>query len=238
LNKTKLQIQHLIYTRRGLNAKRRAQYVSTFTNNPKFRVLLMDITQAAFGLDMRTASRIYFINPVLNPQVEAQAIGRARRISQYKPVTVETLVLRDSIEEFMVERRKNMTQAEHRKAKSILDDRPMYDWILNARIIPLPDVEEGVAQTARLAVPQYVFGRGFGRALHPDEGLIMDSPEGKSKEKIGGAGLLAEGPRIPLMFKGGMKRSREASPAPEEASAAPASRPVEKRVRIAWADEG
>jgi SNF2 family DNA or RNA helicase len=78
----------------------------------------MDISQAAFGLDMRSASRIYFLSPVLNPQVEAQAIGRARRISQQKPVTVETLVLRGSIEEFMVERRKNMTQAEHRKVKT------------------------------------------------------------------------------------------------------------------------
>lgn len=197
----------------------------------------MDITQAAFGLDMRTASRIYFINPVLNPQVEAQAIGRARRISQDKPVTVETLVLRDSIEEFMVERRKNMTQAEHRKAKSILDDRPMYEWILNAKIIPLPGIEEGVAQTARLEVPQYVFGRGFGRQLHPDEDLIMDSPEAKSKEKAAGAGMIAEGPRIPLKFKGGMKRARVASPALAETSATEASRPVAKKARIAWADD-
>ena len=71
----------------------------------KSRVLLMDITQAAFGLDMRSASRIYFINPVLNPQVEAQAIGRVRRISQKKPVSVETLVIRGSIEEVIMERR-------------------------------------------------------------------------------------------------------------------------------------
>lgn len=147
----------------------------------------MDISEAAFGLDMRSASRIYFINPVLNPQVEAQAIGRARRINQKRRVTVVTLVLRGSIEEVIVARRGAMTLAEHRKVKSILDDRPIYDWILNARVVPLPedggannseaepnggkDVP-GVRETAMLRTPLYIFGRGAGRDAHPDEDLV------------------------------------------------------------------
>src|SRR6478752_7718028 len=101
----------------------------------------MDISQAAFGLDMRVASRIYFISPVLNPQVEAQAIGRARRISQQKPVFVETLVLKNSIDEVILERKEHMTQAEHRRVQSILDDGPIYEWVKNARITPLPGGE-------------------------------------------------------------------------------------------------
>lgn len=139
--------------------------------------MLMDITQAAFGLDMRAASRIYFIGPVLNPQVEAQAIGRARRISQQKPVFVETLVLRDSIEEVIVSRKRNMTQAEHRKCKSILDDRPMYNWILNARVSPLPSLgTDAVSQMVPLETPQLVFGKGFGRVKASDEGLMLGEP--------------------------------------------------------------
>ncbi len=135
----------------------------------------MDITQAAFGLDMRSASRIYFINPVLNPQVEAQAIGRARRISQKKPVTVETLVLRGSIEEVIVRRRKEMSQAEQRKCRSILDDKPIYEWILNPSILPLPDAQRAPNQTAMLQTPQFIFGRGFGRAVeHPDQDLVFE----------------------------------------------------------------
>ncbi|KAI1460477.1 SNF2 family N-terminal domain-containing protein [Annulohypoxylon moriforme] len=176
-----LQIQHLIYSRVGLNPERRAQYVATFTHNQEFRVLLMDITQAAFGLDMRSASRIYFISPVLNPQVQAQAIGRARRISQQKPVSVETLVLRNSIEEVIVNRSKQMTHAEHIKVKSILDDHSIYQWILNAKIVPMSDEEDSVAQTAMLKTPQFVFGRGFGREFHPDEGLITGTPEAKTR---------------------------------------------------------
>lgn len=137
----------------------------------------MDITQAAFGLDMRAASRIYFTGPVLNPQVEAQAIGRARRISQQKPVSVETLVLRDSIEEVIVSRKQNMTQAEHRKCKSILDDRPIYNWILNARVPPLPkEGPDAISQMAPLETPQMIFGKGFGRVKVSDEGLMLGEP--------------------------------------------------------------
>lgn len=121
----------------------------------------MDLSRAAFGLDMRGASRIYFINPVLNPQVEAQAIGRVRRISQQKPVTVETLVLRDSIDEVILDRKKHMTQAEHRQAKSILDVGPIYEWIKNASIVSMPlGIDEiDRLQIAPLQRPQFVFGR-------------------------------------------------------------------------------
>lgn len=139
------------------------------------RVLLMDLSQAAFGLDIRAASRVYFISPVLNPQVEAQAIGRVRRINQEKPVSVETLVLKGSIDEVLLERKRHMTQAEHRQVKSILDIRPIYNWIKNASIMPMPHAtNEHAAQMAPLGTPLRVFSRGFGRPLHPDEGLVLD----------------------------------------------------------------
>ncbi|GKT98380.1 unnamed protein product [Fusarium langsethiae] len=163
-----LQIQHLIYAK-GLTVQRRSQY-------------------AAFGLDMREASRIYFISPVLNPQVEAQAIGRARRISQKRAVFVETLVLKNSIEEVILERKQHMTQAEHQRVQSILDVGPIYNWIKNARINPMPVVEGELSkegQMAPLGTPQYIFRRGFGRTMHPDEGLVLDDSSTKNTSDAG-----------------------------------------------------
>lgn len=145
----------------------------------------MDLSQAAFGLDMRGASRIYFINPVLNPQIEAQAIGRARRVSQKKPVSVETLVLKNSIDEVILERKQHMTQAEHRQVKSILEVRPIYNWIKNASIEPLPEYDDdNMSQMSRFEEPHHVFGRGFGRTLHPDDGLVLESPSRERKSVI------------------------------------------------------
>lgn len=149
------------------------------------RVLLMDLSQAAFGLDMKAASRIYFINPVLNPQVEAQAIGRARRVSQQKPVTVETLVLKNSLDEVILERKEHMTQAEHRQAKSILDIRPIFNWIKNTQIEAMPGLEDHeLSQMALLEVSHHVFGRGFGRTTHPDDGLVPGSPAEEKADRI------------------------------------------------------
>ncbi|KAL2757500.1 hypothetical protein ACRALDRAFT_2039919 [Sodiomyces alcalophilus JCM 7366] len=181
-----IRVRYLIYAK-SLTTKRKAQYINTFNNDTKFRVLLMDLTQAAFGLDMRAASRIYFMHPILNPQIQAQAIGRVRRISQQKPVSVETLVLRGSIEEVIVERKNTMSQAEHWKCKSLLDDRPIYDWILNASIMPMPEGEPSkLDQMAPLKHPQPIFGRGFGREMHPDEDLWTGDKDDAGAAKLNG----------------------------------------------------
>ncbi|KAL2153868.1 hypothetical protein VTH82DRAFT_2544 [Thermothelomyces myriococcoides] len=232
-----LHIHHLIYAK-GLTPERRAQYVATFNQNSKFRVLLMDISQAAFGLDMQSASRIYFLGPVLNPQIEAQAVGRARRISQRKPVSVETLVLRDSVEEVIVRRRREMTQAEMWKCHSILDDRPIYNWILNAKILPLSrshkeegggkgEDDGGEDQMARLEVPQYLFGRGFGRELsHPDQDLVtMD--ESPPEEKKNGAVVIPER---------GLKRRSPGWNTPRGATPKPDGGATPKKVRVRFLD--
>lgn len=182
-----LGIKHLIYAK-TLSSARRAQYVVTFNQSQVFRVLLMDVSQAAFGLDMSSASRVYFVNPVFSPQVEAQAVKRAHRIGQMKPVYVETLVLKGSIEEVIVERRKDMSTEEHNKCKSILDDQTMEDWIKNVRFQPIPDGEvSGPEQMAKLETKQLVFGRGAGAKgdYDPDEDLVFG--DGYSKTKKGKA---------------------------------------------------
>ncbi|KAJ6790380.1 hypothetical protein PWT90_04218 [Aphanocladium album] len=197
-----LQIQNLIYAR-TLAAERRAQYVNTFHHNETFRVLLMDLSQAAFGLDMRAASRVYFINPVLNPQVESQAIARVRRISQHRGVSVETLVLKDSIDEVILDRKEHMTQAEHGKAKTILDVTSINNWIRNAKIVPIGDPGDGhPPQMVPLATPLQVFGKGFGRAAGPDDGLIKDEPVSTKVP-------LPRRAATPPPPSGGQKRARE-----------------------------
>jgi SNF2 family DNA or RNA helicase len=72
----------------------------------------MDLTQAAHGLNVCSASRVYFVNPVWTPAIEAQALKRAHRIGQMRPVYCETLILKGTLEEEMVKRRNSMTDKE------------------------------------------------------------------------------------------------------------------------------
>jgi superfamily II DNA or RNA helicase len=173
-----INVEHLIYAK-SLTTERRSHYIVTFNETEKFRVLLMDISQAAFGLNISSASRVYFVNPVFNPQVEAQAVKRAHRIGQTKPVYVETLILKGTLEEQIIERRKNMSNDEHQKCKSLLDDQDMYDWIRESRFLPLGTQKHGPEQMAKLKIPQPLFGASSGvvHGYHEGNAHIMTEPQ-------------------------------------------------------------
>ncbi|KAL8839795.1 MAG: hypothetical protein Q9170_001606 [Blastenia crenularia] len=171
-----LGIQFLIYTG-SLPAIRKSAYITTFNTTETFRVLLMDVHQAAHGLHIAAASRVFFANPVWQPTVEAQAIKRAHRIGQTRPVFVETLVLKDTLEDRMLRRRKNMSAQEHHKAeKSLLDDDVMEQLIKDADFIPLlpEEMHNARRQMAPLQHPQTLFGRLSPADVHdPDKDLIF-----------------------------------------------------------------
>ena len=154
-----LHIKHEIYAK-SLAAHLKAEYVVRFDQEAQDRVLLMDVRNAAFGLNLPSASRIYFVNPVCRPNVEAQAIKRAHRIGQTRKVFVETLILKNTIEEKLLERSKRMTRSEHREAIHLEDDGGIREIIQSARILPVAESEKsGYGQMARLEEPQQLWGR-------------------------------------------------------------------------------
>lgn len=195
-----VSVRYLIYTQ-TLSQIRQSAYISTFNKTSTFRVLLMNVHQAAHGLHIANASRVFFVNPVWQPNVEAQAIKRAHRIGQTRPVYVETLVLKDTLEDQMLQRRKNMTAQEHHKAeKSLLDDDRMSDLIKDARFLAFSEdeIHHVEHQIARLSLPQQIFGRSdrpTGDADDPDADLIfpvkVQSPSNKKDAKRKGASTAA-----------------------------------------------
>ncbi|KAJ1549576.1 hypothetical protein HK405_009341 [Cladochytrium tenue] len=69
----------------------------------------MDVSRAAFGIDLSSASRVYFLRPVADPAVYRQAIKRAHRLGCAPHITpnsgdtpgvhVEILAFRGTTEE-------------------------------------------------------------------------------------------------------------------------------------------
>lgn len=164
-----LHINHEIYAK-SLQNRLKSEYVVKFDQGTHTKVLLMDVNQAAFGLNLSSASRIYFVNPVCRPNVEAQAIKRAHRIGQTRNVVVETLVLRGTIEEKMLERANNMSTDEHRDAKVLEDDGGIREIIQSARIIPTATEQHvGRGQMAPIEEPQQLWARsGWNRQRSPN----------------------------------------------------------------------
>lgn len=66
---------------------------------PGFNILILQIMCGSVGLNIQTASRVYFMSPGWNPTQEVQAIARVHRQGQTKVVTCIRLVTRGTIEE-------------------------------------------------------------------------------------------------------------------------------------------
>ncbi|GIX61280.1 DNA repair protein rhp16, putative [Babesia caballi] len=74
-----------------------------FHNNPGLRVLLISLMAGGEGLNLQIANRIFLMDPWWNPASELQAIQRAHRIGQTKPVHAVRFICRDTIEERIIE---------------------------------------------------------------------------------------------------------------------------------------
>jgi superfamily II DNA or RNA helicase len=154
-----LHIDYLIYAK-SLTPAIKSDYIVRFNQNPSHRVLMMDIGQAAFGLNLSSASRVFFINPVNRPQVEAQALKRAHRIGQTREVHAETLILKGTIEEKIFERARTMSRAEHKNAKELDDDGGIREIIQSAQPIPVfPHEAVGAGSIAFIRERQQLFAR-------------------------------------------------------------------------------
>lgn len=66
-------------------------------------VFLISLKAGGFGLTLTEADYVFILDPWWNPAAESQAIDRAHRIGQDKPVNVYRLVASDTIEEKVVE---------------------------------------------------------------------------------------------------------------------------------------
>jgi SWI/SNF-related matrix-associated actin-dependent regulator of chromatin subfamily A member 5 len=72
-------------------------------NSPKFAFLL-STRAGGLGINLATADIVVLYDSDWNPQVDLQAMDRAHRIGQTKPVTVFRFVTEGTVEEKIVER--------------------------------------------------------------------------------------------------------------------------------------
>jgi SNF2 family DNA or RNA helicase len=70
-------------------------------------IFLISIKAGGVGLNLVSAQDVIIYDPWWNPFVEQQAVDRAYRIGQDKPVTVYKLVVANTIEERIVEMQKH-----------------------------------------------------------------------------------------------------------------------------------
>ncbi|WP_083586948.1 DEAD/DEAH box helicase [Glutamicibacter sp. 0426] len=76
---------------------RRKELIDGFSEGD-FPVFFISLKSGGFGINLTSADYCILLDPWWNPQAEAQAIDRAHRIGQTRPVYVYRLVAKDTIE--------------------------------------------------------------------------------------------------------------------------------------------
>ena len=84
----------------------RQTHVEAFQEDPDCGLFLISLKAGGLGLNLTAAEYVFLLDPWWNPAVEAQAVDRAHRIGQTKPVFAYRLIARDTVEEKVLELQK------------------------------------------------------------------------------------------------------------------------------------
>jgi len=85
----------------------RQSHVDAFQNDPDCGLFLISLKAGGLGLNLTAAEYVFLLDPWWNPAVEAQAVDRAHRIGQTRPVFAYRLIARDTVEEKVLELQKS-----------------------------------------------------------------------------------------------------------------------------------
>ncbi len=86
--------------------RNRRQVVEDFQTDPDLTAFLISLKAGGTGLNLTKAEYVFILDPWWNPAVEAQAIDRAHRIGQEKPVFAYRMICEDTVEQRILELQK------------------------------------------------------------------------------------------------------------------------------------
>lgn len=88
----------------SMNAKMRGDAVDDFGDRKKdVRIMLVSLKAGNAGLNLNMASQVIILDPFWNPYIEEQAIDRAHRLGQTRPVTVHRVLVKGTVEDRIID---------------------------------------------------------------------------------------------------------------------------------------
>eukprot|EP00921_Rhytidocystis_pertsovi_P019757 GHVQ01031404.1.p1 GENE.GHVQ01031404.1~~GHVQ01031404.1.p1 ORF type:complete len:1497 (-),score=222.63 GHVQ01031404.1:2193-6683(-) len=87
----------------SLTVPARSNMLHAFNIDPSLKVILISLKAGGEGLNLQVANNIFVMDPWWNPAAEMQAIQRAHRIGQTKPVRALRFIADGTIEERMLQ---------------------------------------------------------------------------------------------------------------------------------------
>ncbi|KAI3986350.1 hypothetical protein MKX01_002195 [Papaver californicum] len=97
----------------------RDKSVKDFITNPEVNVILMSLKAGNLGLNLVAACHVILLDPWWNPTAEDQAIDRAHRLGQTRPVTVSRLAVSNTVEDRIF----NLQEKKRKLVSSVFGDK-------------------------------------------------------------------------------------------------------------------
>lgn len=101
--KSALDQRRLCYEYLDGRTRNRQERIDRFQSDPNCPLFLISLKAGGTGLNLTAADYVFLMDPWWNPAVEKQAIDRAHRIGQKRPVFAYRLVTSDTVEEKIIE---------------------------------------------------------------------------------------------------------------------------------------
>ncbi|EOD25881.1 hypothetical protein EMIHUDRAFT_427067 [Emiliania huxleyi CCMP1516] len=86
----------------GMSVAAREGVLNSFKDDFGTKVILISLKAGGVALNLTVASHIYLMDPWWNPAAEYQAIDRAHRLGQHKPIRAVRFVVRNTVEERII----------------------------------------------------------------------------------------------------------------------------------------
>ncbi|MEO1370106.1 MAG: C-terminal helicase domain-containing protein [Acidobacteriota bacterium] len=99
----RLDDRGVVYEYLDGRTRRRQERVERFQTDEDCRLFLISLKAGGVGLNLTAADYVFILDPWWNPAVEAQAVDRAHRIGQTRPVFAYRLIARGTVEEKIME---------------------------------------------------------------------------------------------------------------------------------------
>jgi superfamily II DNA or RNA helicase len=104
--RTRLDQEGIVYEYLDGRTRDRQAKVRRFQEDPDCKLFLISLKAGGLGLNLTAAEYVFLLDPWWNPAVEAQAMDRAHRIGQTRPVFAYRLITQGTVEEKILELQK------------------------------------------------------------------------------------------------------------------------------------
>ncbi len=108
--RAELDRREIVYEYLDGRTRDRGARVRRFQDDPACPLFLISLKAGGHGLNLTAADYVFILDPWWNPAAEAQAVDRAHRIGQQRPVFAYRLICRDTVEDKILELQKHKRQ--------------------------------------------------------------------------------------------------------------------------------